>query len=126
MAMYGQGKTRGKVAILGIEATTNQACAAILLNKELHTNFVFQNLAGRYDEIRELSNLGGQENLSARLIKTISISYPTDKNEQQKIADCLSSLDALITAQTQKIDALKAHKKGLMQQLFPPVDEVWG
>src|SRR5690625_4414598 len=39
--------------------------------------------------------------------------------EQQKIADCLSSLDALIAAQADKIDALKIHKKGLMQQLFP-------
>ncbi len=39
--------------------------------------------------------------------------------EQQKIADCLSSLDELITAQSQKLDALKIHKKGLMQQLFP-------
>lgn len=39
--------------------------------------------------------------------------------EQQKIADCLSSLDELITAQGRKVDALKTHKKGLMQQLFP-------
>lgn len=39
--------------------------------------------------------------------------------EQQKIADCLSSVDELITAQAQKVDALKAHKKGLTQQLFP-------
>jgi type I restriction enzyme S subunit len=46
--------------------------------------------------------------------------------EQQKIADCLSSLDDLITAQTQKIDTLKTHKKGLMQQLFPALDEVKG
>lgn len=41
------------------------------------------------------------------------------RNEQKKIADCLSSLDELITAETQKLDALKTHKKGLMQQLFP-------
>ena len=40
-------------------------------------------------------------------------------NEQQKIADCLSSLDELIAAQARKVDALKTHKKGLMQQLFP-------
>lgn len=45
------------------------------------------------------------------------------KKEQQKIADCLSSLDALITAQADKLDALKAHKKGLMQQLFPRESE---
>ena len=44
--------------------------------------------------------------------------------EQQRIADCLSSLDELIAAQTQKIDLLKEHKKGLMQQLFPRIDEV--
>ena len=46
------------------------------------------------------------------------------RGEQQKIADCLSSLDELITAQTHKLDILKAHKKGLMQQLFPVLDEV--
>jgi type I restriction enzyme S subunit len=40
-------------------------------------------------------------------------------SEQQKIADCLFSLDELITLETQKLEALKAHKKGLMQQLFP-------
>lgn len=39
--------------------------------------------------------------------------------EQEKIANCLSSLDELIEAETQKLDALKTHKKGMMQQLFP-------
>jgi len=53
----------------------------------------------------------------------VSIAIPS-KSEQQKIADCLSSLDDLITAQSHKIDALKTHKKGLMQQLFPVLDEV--
>lgn len=42
-----------------------------------------------------------------------------DNNEQQKIADCLSSLDDLISAEDKKLEALKAHKKGLMQKLFP-------
>ena len=46
--------------------------------------------------------------------------------EQQKIADCLSSLDELVTLEAQKLDTLKAHKKGLMQQLFPALDEVQG
>jgi type I restriction enzyme S subunit len=48
----------------------------------------------------------------------VKISLPTQR-EQQKIADCLSSLDELIAAETQKLDALRVYKKGLMQQLFP-------
>ncbi len=43
--------------------------------------------------------------------------------EQERIATCLSSLDALITAETQKLETLKTHKKGLMQQLFPALGE---
>jgi type I restriction enzyme S subunit len=48
---------------------------------------------------------------------------PRDPAEQQRIATCLSSLDELITAETQKLEALKTHKKGLMQQLFPSPEE---
>jgi type I restriction enzyme S subunit len=49
--------------------------------------------------------------------------YPVSEEEQRKIADCLMSLDELISAQTQKLDALKIHKKGLMQRLFPAEGE---
>jgi type I restriction enzyme S subunit len=47
-----------------------------------------------------------------------------DNKEQQKIVDCLSSIDNLITEQAKKIEALKLHKKGLMQGLFPSIEEV--
>ena len=57
-------------------------------------------------------------------ITEMPLLIPKDDGEQQRIADCLSSLDEVITAQSQKIDALKIHKKGLMQQLFPVFDEV--
>jgi type I restriction enzyme S subunit len=46
----------------------------------------------------------------------VLVPHPT---EQQKIADCLSSIDDLISAQSQKLETLKTHKKALMQQLFP-------
>lgn len=49
--------------------------------------------------------------------RTLAV-YPPDPDEQQRIADCLTSLDGLIAAQTQKLEALKTHKQGLMQQLF--------
>ena len=124
MAMYGQGKTRGQVALLGIEAATNQACTAILPRKGIDPYFVFANLAGRYEQIREMSNSGGQENLSQGLVREIRFSFPPDAAEQRKVTSCLSSLDALITAETQKLEALKSHKNGLMQQLFPAAKEM--
>lgn len=61
--------------------------------------------------------------ISKGRISDIKIYYPKKKKEQQKIADCLTSLDDLIQAHTQKLEALKNHKKGLMQILFPQEDE---
>jgi len=122
IAMYGQGKTRGKAALLGIEASTNQACAAILPNENIDPAYVFLNLVSRYEEIRALSNSGGQENLSQGLVCELPFPYPDDVAEQKRIAAFLSSIDTIIAAQGNRIDALKRHKKGLMQQLFPVVD----
>ncbi|WP_158254233.1 restriction endonuclease subunit S [Apibacter sp. wkB309] len=56
-------------------------------------------------------------------LKGIELMIPKTIKEQQKIASCLSSLDALITAQTEKIEQLKLHKKGLMQGLFPKIND---
>jgi len=64
-----------------------------------------------------------QPKLNKAMLDSIPIPWPTVP-EQQRIADCLSSLDDLITAQTQKLAALKTHKKGLMQQLFPVTNGV--
>lgn len=57
--------------------------------------------------------------ISSSRLGTIDVTYPQDEAEQQKIADCLTSLDEVIAAQGRKVEALKAHKRGLMQQLFP-------
>lgn len=66
---------------------------------------------------------GGVPSLSKTTIGEINVFAPVGKKgelkEQQKIADCLSSLDELIEATTQKVETLKEHKKGLMQRLFP-------
>jgi len=117
MAMYGQGITRGKVAILGIDATTNQACAAIKLKSNYDTQFIFQNLMSRYEEIRDLSNDGGQKNLSAGIIKEIEVYYP-EKTEQIKIASFLSVVDEKISQFNQKHELLSQYKQGMMQKLF--------
>ena len=66
---------------------------------------------------------GAQGNLSAPDILSYVLQAPVSLKEQQKIADCLSSLDEVITLESKKLDALKVHKKGLMQQLFPAEGE---
>jgi type I restriction enzyme S subunit len=65
-----------------------------------------------------------QPGLSVDVLDKVSVVIPSQEAEQQRIADCLTSLDDLIAAQTQKLGALKAHQKGLMQQLFLPPEEV--
>ncbi|WP_163995865.1 restriction endonuclease subunit S [Pyxidicoccus caerfyrddinensis] len=55
-------------------------------------------------------------------IGQVVVSFPASLSEQQRIADCLSALDARIAAQTGKLDALKQHKQGLLQQLFPSLE----
>ena len=77
-----------------------------------------------YDRVMKLSAKNSVDSVRRAMIAEmpISISKP---EEQQKIADCLSAIDDEIAAQTEKIAALKQHKKGLMQGLFPSAQEVF-
>ncbi len=118
MAMYGQGKTRGKVAMLGIDASINQACASIQTDKRiLNSSFLFQNLSKRYLEIRNLSNQGGQENLSGTIIKSINVSYPS-LSEQEKIVSFFILIDQRIEAQNKIIEQYKSLIKGIIDLTF--------
>lgn len=125
IGLAGQGKTRGTVAMNMVELCTNQSIAAIFPNESIFdSNFLYHNLDNRYDELRRISTGGaGRGGLNLQIIKSLLINLPS-LHEQERIADCLSSLDDLIGVQTQKIDALKSLKKGLMQQLFPSPGEV--
>ena len=116
MAMYGQGKTRGTVAKLGIEATVNQACAAIVL-KLGDTEFFFYNLQNAYKDIRKLSNSGNQENLNADIIKTFPVVFPP-VCEQQKIAEILTAQDKIIELKEKRLAEKQQQKKYLMQHLL--------
>jgi len=93
----------------------------IYLNESENLNFIYYSL----DSIN-LSNLvfgSGQPLITGSQLKNLFINMP-EPDEQQKIADCLLSLDDLITVQDQKIETLKFHKKGLLQGLFPEVNEI--
>jgi type I restriction enzyme S subunit len=81
------------------------------------SQFFFRNETVR----KKIIGLGqGSTRVNISKVKLLELKfYFPEKQEQQKIASCLSSLDALIEAQNKKVSALKQHKKGLMQQLFP-------
>ncbi|EBG7527989.1 restriction endonuclease subunit S [Salmonella enterica] len=117
IAMYGQGKTRGQVAKLGIEASTNQACAAIILKAGYHVDYYYQFLISQYDNIREMANSGGQENLSGGIVKSIKVPVPP-LPEQKKIAKILSTWDKAISTTEQLLANSQQQKKALMQQLL--------
>ena len=88
------------------------------------SEFLFQSLLGprMQKEIDYYSTGSTAKGIKSSVFVNINFCYPGIM-EQQRIADCLTSLDTLITAQTQKLDALKTHKRGLMQQLFPAPEE---
>lgn len=129
IAMYGQGKTRGTAAVLGIEATVNQACAALTVHSGC-SKFLFYQLQNSYHAIRRLSNTGNQENLNAEIIKNFKILWP-DELEQQKIATILSTQDKVIELKEKLLVQKQQQKKYLMQQLLtgklrlPDVNGEW-
>ena len=118
IALAGQGKTRGTVAINRIPLTTNQSIAAMTFNEDIVPEFVFANLDGRYEEIRKMSSGdGARGGLNKQIVGDIIIPY-TSIEEQRRIASLLTGLDSIITLHQRKLDAMKEYKKGLLQQMF--------
>jgi len=105
----------------GGPATINQRTAKVTAKRKSDYALLPLLEALIHEKINERGE-GQNNNLSKEFLSTIVVLVP-EPPEQQRIATCLSSLDALITAETQKHEALKTHKKGLMQQLFPSPEE---
>lgn len=116
------GSTIGKIAQNFFECITNQQINSVIPYNSISSNFLYFVLLSYAGNIAGLAGNHAVPIVNKTLFSSFSILLPLI-DEQQRIADCLSSLDELITAQTQKIDLLKEHKKGLMQQLFPRIDE---
>lgn len=118
IALAGQGKTRGKVAMNKIELCTNQSLASIVPKKNVDPMFLFYNLESRYNELRRLSTGdGGRGGLNLNIINNIYVSFPPLK-EQQKIVSILSTWDKVIDLKEKLIEQKKEQKKGLMQKLL--------
>lgn len=117
IAMYGQGKTRGQVGILGIEATTNQACAVIPPSNKINSKFLFDQLKYRYADLRSLARGGNQANLNCGLIKDYKVIFPPII-QQEKFASIITQIEKQ-KAQTQlELDRAEELYQSLLQRAF--------
>jgi len=118
IALAGQGKTRGTVAISEMELCTNQSVAAILPSKKVAPYFLYHNLDSRYDELRNMSTgSGGRGGLNLAILKSVLIALPP-LEEQNKIAEILSTTDEKLETLRAKKEAFETLKKGLRQKLL--------
>lgn len=107
-----------------LPATVAPNLYLLKLNEKANPKFFYYHFTNTIGN-QSLKRLNASSTIGALYkddVKNINVFVPSIK-EQKKIASCLSSLDALITAQAEKIEQLKLHKKGLMQGLFPKIND---
>lgn len=117
------GSTIGKITQNIQDCATNQQINSVIPNTEHSGGFLYYALSLNSERIANLAGIQAVPIINKTQFSAVRLSVP-ELPEQERIADCLSFLDDLIATQSKKIDAFKAHKKGLMQQLFPVLDEV--
>ena len=123
IALAGQGKTRGTVAINHIPITTNQSIASITPSKILNSEFLFQNFDMRYEELRTISSGDGTRGgLNKKIIFNMNIITPSLK-EQTQIGEFFKKLDTLIQTQQKMLEKTKTLKSAYLVELFPKDDE---
>jgi type I restriction enzyme S subunit len=118
IAMYGQGGTRGRCGYLEIEATTNQACAAIFGSKErVNQRYLYQYLVSQYSSLRMIGHGSNQVNLSGRILAGFAITLPSIR-EQNRLSECFTRVDMQIKECRQQHYKLRSLKDALMQDLL--------
>lgn len=119
VAMYGEGKTRGQIARLRIEASTNQACAALVNPSlsQISNQYVFLYLLGQYQKLRAEAVGGNQPNLNLSTIKSWEIPFPGEAR-QQEIVENLEALFRTADALEVRYLKAKAHVDKLTQSIL--------
>lgn len=117
------GSTIGKVTQNVRDCATNQQINSVIPNSEHSGGFVYYVLSLNAERIAKLAGIQAVPIINKTQFSAVRLLVP-EFSEQDRIANCFSSLDDFIAAQSQKIDVLMIHKKGLMEQLFPVISEV--
>ena len=118
MALAGQGKTRGTVAITEIELCTNQSLASIVTNETVDDKFLLYYLETQYSNLRAISSGDGTRGgLNLNIINEYSV-FLASLPEQKKIAAFFTLLDRRIQKQRQLVEFLKTYKRGVIFSIF--------
>lgn len=123
MAMYGQGKTRGQVALLDIEACTTQNAAAIEPGNKLDSEYLWFYLKSQYEQLRKGGVQGHISHLNLTVLKKLEFALPP-VTEQKKIVDVLVVIDKKINVNRKLLAKQIELKKGLMRDLLSGVKRV--
>ncbi len=118
------GSTIGKVAQCSRPCATNQQINSLVAGPAFVADFVYYLLDRESVRIARLAGKQAVPIVNKTLFAAVKVTAPVRRAEQQRIADCLSSLDARLAAQVQKLSALQTHKQGLLQRLFPSPEAV--
>ena len=118
MAMYGQGATRGRAAMLRIPAATNQACAAFFPSQTLQPEFLYAYFCRAYEYIRGLGHGANQKNLSAEILKGVLLPIPPNIGEQRSVADLAGVMDGLVEGSARRHAALRSLFSALLARLM--------
>jgi type I restriction enzyme, S subunit len=116
------GSTIGKIAQNRQECATNQQINAVMPNSENFEGFVYYALSGIAGKIANVAGRQAVPIVNKSLFSSVELTAPK-LSEQKRIADFLSSLDETIFAENQKLEAQKTYKMGLVQHLFPSMEE---
>lgn len=116
------GSTIGKIAQNKIECTTNQQINSIIPRNGYNADFIYSILEYKAQKIASIAGNQAVPIINKTLFSSVSLLIPKEK-EQEKIANCLLSVDELISTEKNKLNQLKSQKKGLFQQLFPFINE---
>ncbi len=117
VAMYGQGKTRGMTAYLGIEASTNQACACILPSEKIDSMFMWKYFELSYDKLRSLAQGAGQPNLNGNMIKNFKVLVPPIELQNEYVA-FVEQVDKSKSAIEKELKKTQILFDSLMQKYF--------
>lgn len=116
-----QGALCGNVTFATGDFYATEHAIVVTANKNIDEKWLYYLLD--YLQLNQYATGQAQPGLSVQTLEKVTAIYPGEVEEQKKIANCLSEIDAIIAEQSNKVERLKAHKKGLLQGLFPSLKE---